>query len=139
MKRFVVVSGRFGELFKKIKEIESSQFCIVKIITNYLLFSFDSLIVNGEAANVTLFLVDAKALFDRRRTLSVGEIFLAAEFMIVVVVLLLFILSNSLNFGVIDVVGRITFCLNPKRLPFLLLFATCLDDDVFSPPAKNGC
>jgi hypothetical protein len=66
--------------------------------------------------------------------LSVGEIFCAAEF-IIVVVLLLLALSNSLNFGVMDDVGRTTlFCLNPKRLPFL--FATCFVD-VFSAPAKN--
>lgn len=67
--------------------------------------------------------------------LSEGDTFFAAEFLIVVVLLLL-VLSNSLNFGVIDdAVGRIIFCLKPKRLP-LFLFATCLVD-VFSPPAKK--
>lgn len=92
----------------------------------------------GDAANVTLCRVEPSALFDRLRMLSVGDwCFADVLTMVDADGLLLLARSNSLYLGwMAALVGRMTFCLKPNRLPFRPVVTWRVV--VLSTPPKNG-
>lgn len=103
------------------ESLAQNQFKIEEIINQSVLASYFALVFRlvYDCSSLTVFTV-GWAIETVERTPAVALLDLRLSF---TVVLLLFKLSKSLNFGMIPPAGRTTFCRNPKRLP--RAFAGC--------------